>query len=93
MTPGAAIMGVKGGWHGAATDRIFPPGRNDLLSTLSYSLADRRSLSGWSRMNGLTWSELLANVAIVAMFVSVWIHTHVWIDRLGAAARNGASVC
>jgi len=39
---------------------------------------------------GSPWSELLANVAIVAMFVSVWIHTHVWIDRFGAVARNGA---
>lgn len=34
-----------------------------------------------------TWSQLLANVAIVAMFVAVWIQTHVWIDRLGASAR------
>jgi LytS/YehU family sensor histidine kinase len=27
------------------------------------------------------WSALLANVAIVALFTSVWVHTHVWVDR------------
>ncbi|WP_027052226.1 diguanylate cyclase [Mesorhizobium erdmanii] len=31
---------------------------------------------------GSPWSELLANLAVVAMFVSAWIHTHVWLDRL-----------
>ena len=29
------------------------------------------------------WAQLLANFAIVAMFVSVWTHTHVWADRIG----------
>ncbi|TJV43771.1 MAG: diguanylate cyclase [Mesorhizobium sp.] len=36
---------------------------------------------------GSPWSELLANLAVVAMFVSVWIHTHVWLDRRPAAAK------
>ncbi|TPM84796.1 diguanylate cyclase [Mesorhizobium sp. B2-3-3] len=36
---------------------------------------------------GSPWSELLANLAVVAMFVSVWIHTHVWLDRRPAMAK------
>ncbi|MBZ9676400.1 diguanylate cyclase [Mesorhizobium sp. ES1-1] len=39
---------------------------------------------------GSPWSELLANVAVVAMFVSVWIHTHVWLDRRAAVTRATA---
>ena len=39
---------------------------------------------------GSPWSELLANLAVVAMFVSVWIHTHVWLDRKPAAIRAAA---
>ncbi|TGQ85696.1 diguanylate cyclase [Mesorhizobium sp. M8A.F.Ca.ET.208.01.1.1] len=39
---------------------------------------------------GSPWSELLANLAVVAMFVSVWIHTHVWLDRWPAAAKAAA---
>ncbi|TJU93539.1 MAG: PAS domain S-box protein, partial [Mesorhizobium sp.] len=39
---------------------------------------------------GSPWSELLANLAVVAMFVSVWIHTHVWLDRRPAAAKAAA---
>lgn len=33
------------------------------------------------------WSELLANLAVVAMFVSVWVHTHVWVDNATASVR------
>jgi diguanylate cyclase (GGDEF)-like protein/PAS domain S-box-containing protein len=36
---------------------------------------------------GSPWSELLANFAVVAMFVSVWVHTHVWVDNRSASAR------
>jgi diguanylate cyclase (GGDEF)-like protein/PAS domain S-box-containing protein len=36
------------------------------------------------------WAQLLANFAVVAMFVSVWIHTHVWVDRLGARTSSAA---
>ncbi|RUW63395.1 diguanylate cyclase [Mesorhizobium sp. M7A.F.Ca.US.008.03.1.1] len=39
---------------------------------------------------GSPWSELLANLAVVAMFVSVWIHTHVWLDRKAALTRATA---
>ncbi|AZO44459.1 diguanylate cyclase [Mesorhizobium sp. M7D.F.Ca.US.005.01.1.1] len=39
---------------------------------------------------GSPWSELLANLAVVAMFVSVWIHTHVWLDRRAALTRATA---
>lgn len=39
---------------------------------------------------GSPWSELLANLAVVAMFVSVWIHTHVWLDRMAAVTRATA---
>ncbi|WP_322415374.1 diguanylate cyclase [Mesorhizobium huakuii] len=39
---------------------------------------------------GSPWSELLANLAVVAMFVSVWIHTHVWLDRRPAAVKATA---
>ncbi|MFA6154659.1 diguanylate cyclase [Mesorhizobium sp.] len=39
---------------------------------------------------GSPWSELLANLAVVAMFVSVWIHTHVWLDRMAALTRATA---
>ena len=37
-----------------------------------------------------TWAQLLANFAVVAMFVSVWIHTHVWVDRLGPRTSSAA---
>ena len=37
-----------------------------------------------------TWAQLLANFAVVAMFVSVWIQTHVWADRLGSRASSAA---
>lgn len=39
---------------------------------------------------GSPWSELLANLAVVAMFVSVWIHTHVWLDDKAALTRATA---
>jgi len=39
---------------------------------------------------GSPWSELLANLAVVAMFVSVWIHTHVWLDRRPAPVKAAA---
>lgn len=39
---------------------------------------------------GSPWSELLANLAVVAMFVSVWIHTHVWLDSKAALTRATA---
>ncbi|QPC91871.1 diguanylate cyclase [Mesorhizobium sp. INR15] len=39
---------------------------------------------------GSPWSELLANLAVVAMFVSVWVHTHVWVDRKAALTRATA---
>ncbi|MER8846233.1 diguanylate cyclase [Mesorhizobium australicum] len=39
---------------------------------------------------GSPWSELLANLAVVALFVSVWIHTHVWLDRWPRAAKAAA---
>ncbi|MET2825431.1 diguanylate cyclase [Mesorhizobium shangrilense] len=39
---------------------------------------------------GSPWSELLANLAVVAMFVSVWIHTHVWLTRKAAPVRTTA---
>jgi len=39
---------------------------------------------------GSPWSELLANLAVVAMFVSVWIHTHVWLDHKAALTRATA---
>ncbi|MBZ9995752.1 diguanylate cyclase [Mesorhizobium sp. BH1-1-4] len=39
---------------------------------------------------GSPWSELLANLAVVAMFVSVWIHTHVWLDRWAPAVKAAA---
>ncbi len=37
-----------------------------------------------------SWSGLLADLAIVAMFVSVWIHGHVWIERWSAPVRSVA---
>lgn len=37
-----------------------------------------------------TWAQLLANFAVVAMFVAVWIQTHVWVDRLGTRASSAA---
>src|SRR4051794_29493124 len=39
---------------------------------------------------GSPWSELLANLAVVAMFVSVWIHTHVWLEQRAAVTRATA---
>jgi diguanylate cyclase (GGDEF)-like protein/PAS domain S-box-containing protein len=39
---------------------------------------------------GSPWSELLANLAVVAMFVSAWIHTHVWLDRRPALVKSVA---
>ncbi len=37
-----------------------------------------------------TWAQLLANFAVVAMFVSAWIQTHVWADRLGPRTSSAA---